>query len=412
MSNQIFISYKREDKEFALKLAKDLKAAEINIWIDQLNITPGEPWDNAIENALYFCSHFMVILSPASVKSEHVKDEIAFALEEKKLIIPVFIKECEIPFRIRRLNYIDFTRDHGSGLTKLLEYLNGGNISQKQKNLKPKAQNEEIKSKAKPRISSQKSSSEWYNMGMKSEDVDEKIKLYSKAIELNPEFAMAFHDRGSAFFNSGQYDKAIKDYNKAIELNPEFALVFYNRGLSFFDLGQYDKAIKDYGKAIEMNPKNALAFHDRGSSFLNLGQYDKAIKDYGKAIELNPEFALAFYNRGLSFFNLGQYDKAIKDYGKAIEMNPKNALAFHDRGSSFLNLGQYDKAIKDYGKAIELNPEFALAFKNRGIANRNMKKNKNAADDFKWYLKLEGNKEDAEEIRQWIRDLGFFPINW
>ena len=51
-----FVSYSRTDSEFALRLAQDLKAADANIWLDQLDIPPGKPWDDAIEDALKMLS--------------------------------------------------------------------------------------------------------------------------------------------------------------------------------------------------------------------------------------------------------------------------------------------------------------------------------------------------------------------
>jgi len=47
-----FFSYSREDSEFALRLAEDLKAAGAVVWIDQLDISPSEEWDIAVEEAL------------------------------------------------------------------------------------------------------------------------------------------------------------------------------------------------------------------------------------------------------------------------------------------------------------------------------------------------------------------------
>lgn len=120
---KVFISYSREDKVFALRLAEDLRAADVEIWIDQLDIPPGVVWDDSVEKALDLCQFLMVILSPKSIESENVKDEIAYALDAKKQIIPVLYKECKIPLRIRRLNYIDFTSDYNSGKTKLIEVL-------------------------------------------------------------------------------------------------------------------------------------------------------------------------------------------------------------------------------------------------------------------------------------------------
>jgi hypothetical protein len=79
-----FVSYCREDSDFALKLAGDLKTTGANVWLDQLDILPGERWDRAVEEALAKCPSVVVILSPASVSSTNVMDEVSFALEERK----------------------------------------------------------------------------------------------------------------------------------------------------------------------------------------------------------------------------------------------------------------------------------------------------------------------------------------
>src|SRR5215211_7534113 len=99
----IFISYSREDAEFALKLAKDLRSSGIKLWLDQLDIPPGERWDRAVEEALKACPCLLVILSPAAVVSHNVMDEVSFGLGENKKILPVRYRDCEIPFRLKRL---------------------------------------------------------------------------------------------------------------------------------------------------------------------------------------------------------------------------------------------------------------------------------------------------------------------
>ena len=59
-----FVSYAREDAEFVLRLAKDLRAGGANVWIDQLDIGPGERWDRAVDDALAKCPQLLAILSP------------------------------------------------------------------------------------------------------------------------------------------------------------------------------------------------------------------------------------------------------------------------------------------------------------------------------------------------------------
>jgi hypothetical protein len=118
-----FFSYSREDSDFALRLAKDLKAAGANVWIDQLDIEPGQEWDSAIEAAVAGCSRMLLILSPASVTSRNVRNEISFALDEHKTIVPVLHKNCTIPLQLRRIQYVDLRTDYPRGLTILLSTL-------------------------------------------------------------------------------------------------------------------------------------------------------------------------------------------------------------------------------------------------------------------------------------------------
>jgi len=117
---RIFLSYSRADSEFVLKLARDLRSAGANIWLDQLDIPTGKRWDLAVEEALTHANHLIVILSESSVASNNVMDEVSYAIEQKKMIFPVVINNCNIPFRLKRLQYIDFIVDYDKGLAKLL----------------------------------------------------------------------------------------------------------------------------------------------------------------------------------------------------------------------------------------------------------------------------------------------------
>ncbi len=118
-----FISYSREDSEFALRLAQDLKAAGAPIWLDQMDINPGHPWDNAIEDALNDAPLMLLILSPASARSDNVRNEISYALEAGKIIIPVLYRDCVVPLRLQRTQRIDFRADYARGLAALLQHL-------------------------------------------------------------------------------------------------------------------------------------------------------------------------------------------------------------------------------------------------------------------------------------------------
>jgi formylglycine-generating enzyme required for sulfatase activity len=121
-----FISYAREDSAFVLRLAGDLKARGADIWLDQLDIRPGQPWDREVERALTDCDEMLVILSPVSVESRNVMDEVAFALDEGKTVIPVLHRDCKLPLRIRRLHFIDLKSDYEPAIGRLVQVLAAG----------------------------------------------------------------------------------------------------------------------------------------------------------------------------------------------------------------------------------------------------------------------------------------------
>lgn len=121
---KLFFSYARENSDFVLKLAKDLRAEGVDLWLDQLDIAPGERRDKAIQEALENCETLLVILTPDSVVSQNVMDEVSFALEEEKHVVPILHTNCEISFRLRRLQRVDFSGDYGTGFTRLVKALN------------------------------------------------------------------------------------------------------------------------------------------------------------------------------------------------------------------------------------------------------------------------------------------------
>lgn len=127
-AGHVFICYAREDEEFALALAAQLKQRGIDIWIDQFNIEYGVDWDRAIDNALYDCGILLIILSPASVDSDEVRSELRVALNERRQIVPVLYQPCRIPRQLLHRQRADFTAhgpDDAQALQRLVRGLRG-----------------------------------------------------------------------------------------------------------------------------------------------------------------------------------------------------------------------------------------------------------------------------------------------
>lgn len=105
---QIFISYSREDENFAEHFSQLLSAIGIRPWIDNRNLTRGAHFDSRIEEGIQDSSALLVLLSPRSVVSRWVLDETAFALEAGIRVVPVMVEKCQIPIRLGSIHHIDW----------------------------------------------------------------------------------------------------------------------------------------------------------------------------------------------------------------------------------------------------------------------------------------------------------------
>ena len=99
--------------------------------------------------------------------------------------------------------------------------------------------------------------------------IDEKLPRKERAKE--------YVQKGKLYYNLAKYEDASIYFSKAIELNPNYADTYIYRAISEGDLGRYQEAIKDYNKVIELNPNYTIAYINRGSSKDKLGKYQEAI---------------------------------------------------------------------------------------------------------------------------------------
>ena len=415
IEKSVFISYRRTNAPWALAIYQYLTRFGYDVFYDFNSIDSGD-FEQIISENIRARAHFLVLLTPSAIercneKNDWLRREIEIALESKRNIIPIllenfdfgdpetkkFLPEKLVP--LKKYSGLPIYADYfDAGMERLCNRFLKTSLDQvKHPEIHPVSAgiqeivNDQKRELAKKSPIEEKilSAQEWFEKAVKSKITEEMVRLYSKAIELDPDFGWAYNNRGNTYADLKQYEKAIEDYNKAIELDPEEALAYNNRGTRYADLKQYEKAIEDYNKAIELDPEYALAYYNRGNRYADLKQYEKAIEDYNKAIELDPEEALAYNNRGNRYADLKQYEKAIEDYNKAIELDPEYALAYNNRGNRYADLKQYEKAIEDYNKAIELDPEEVLAYNNRGNTYAGLKHYEKAIEDFNKAIELD-----------------------
>lgn len=108
---QVFISYAHKDKAFVNKLAKSMADEGIRIWKDDRSLEGGAAWLQEIATGISQCKVVVNVLSTASLESDSVEKELAYATyNAKKKIIPVRIKNIQPPLILVNVQYVDFYR--------------------------------------------------------------------------------------------------------------------------------------------------------------------------------------------------------------------------------------------------------------------------------------------------------------
>lgn len=125
---QVFLSYASADKEIAQRIVDELCQRGVSVWFGAYELQVGDSIAKAIEDAISASDYLVVLLSPNSVNSVWVRNELAAALSgdlsaRDITLLPVVIADCEIPLLLRSYQYLDLRRDFEGGVARLVKQI-------------------------------------------------------------------------------------------------------------------------------------------------------------------------------------------------------------------------------------------------------------------------------------------------
>jgi len=197
----------------------------------------------------------------------------------------------------------------------------------------------------------------------------EALNYISKALILEPYKWQYWVDMAKTFESaldgtSGEkdlLDNAIKSYNNAIELNPLHPYTYadlgrlYSTQSSVLGPEYMDKSIEEYEKAVALDPYNIIFYNDLGTTYLIKGDFDEAIRYYERSIEILPD-SRAYSMLGKTLMNKGNLHMAEKVLNRAIELNSKGGEAYFLLAYLYLYEDKKAQAFTMADKAFYLEP--------------------------------------------------------
>jgi tetratricopeptide (TPR) repeat protein len=198
--------------------------------------------------------------------------------------------------------------------------------------------------------------------------------------------------------------------NAALADVPESARTLYEKGLEFAKAGDSLKAIDNLRAAISLYPKFPLALNELGVQYLKINQASKAVEPLRSAVKLSPDAFSPKLNFGIALLETQQFLEAETQLREAVKRNDSAPTAHMYLGVVLTRLRNYTEAEKELRRAVELGGNLAgaqlgLAHKYLGGIYWGRGEYRHAADELETYLRLTPNAQDAERVRETIKEL-------
>ena len=150
----------------------------------------------------------------------------------------------------------------------------------------------------------------------------EAIPFHKRAVELDPNFALAYADLGQAYSNLGQAGLAAENIKKAYALRDRvserekysIAALYYT-----YVTGELEQAIQTYVLRAESYPHASVPHGNLAIIYIQLGQYEKAVTETQESLRLEPNDVASYVNLGDSYIQLNRQDDAEKAIQQARE---------------------------------------------------------------------------------------------
>ncbi|UCE18629.1 MAG: protein kinase [Gemmatimonadota bacterium] len=164
------------------------------------------------------------------------------------------------------------------------------------------------------------------------------VQMFERAIELDPNFALAFADLSrshSRMYHWG-YDRtperlarAKAAVDDALKLQPDLPQAHRALGLYYYwGHLDYDRAFQEFSLALTSLPNDPDLFADIAYIWRRQGRYEQAIKNQKQAVKLNPQDSNTITQLAISYMDIRRYSDAVSWCNRSISLAPDQQMAY------------------------------------------------------------------------------------
>ena len=197
------------------------------------------------------------------------------------------------------------------------------------------------------------------------EGLNKGIEYFHQAIEVDPNYALAYEGLSYAYYNSNDFflspqesmPKAREAARKALQLDDTLAEAHADIGMILFWYDyDWNAADRELRRAIELKPNSADAHADYGWELTLVGRVNEGVAESKRAVDLDPLSVEVNETAGQNLYFAHQYDQAIEQLSKTLEMDPNYWVARMFLGAAYEAKGDLARAVAECKKARETEP--------------------------------------------------------
>ena len=181
-----------------------------------------------------------------------------------------------------------------------------------------------------------------------TKDVADKMRsLLDTALSIDSKLAEAHATLGSLYDHLWLWDSATTELRKAVELNPNYAIAHHWYSLHLRFIGRTEESVDEVRKALRLDPISPIVNMNYGMRLLEAGKVEEAIAQLEKTVRMEPGFGLGHIHLGQAYVSQSEFDKGIREM---------------EIGTRIMGDYSWNLAMLGYAFALKGEPEKAKGF--------------------------------------------------
>lgn len=185
-----------------------------------------------------------------------------------------------------------------------------------------------------------------------------------KAVEINPENHLAWHNLAHAYAIREEWGKASDAIERAVAIEPDNSKSLFVLGNIRRAQGRHQDAIEAYKASLRIHEADADTWNNLGLSFYEISEFDAAAGAYLNALKHDINQAGAHTNLSILLLKVGKLEGARRSAERALAIEPNNHQALNTIGCLESLRGQHEIAIDYFNRALKAEPDFWKAHSN------------------------------------------------